>query len=83
VCGPRNQISSSRDSIHPAEAMSIPRMVGLILLIEVVYGTALAVAVPHGTGAVAIAMAATFLLATLVTRRVGGYEPMTANFKTP
>jgi hypothetical protein len=62
--------------------MSIPRLAGLILLVEVVYVLAMAVAIPHGNGAVAIVIAATFLLATVISRRVGRCQPTSTNLKT-
>lgn len=59
------------DSSFATEGMSIPRLAGLILFVEVVYLSALAFAIPRGTGAVELAFAASFLLATAISRRVG------------
>ena len=48
--------------------------------------SALAFAVPRGTGAVALAFVATFLLATVICRRVvdptSTHQPITTNLKT-
>ena len=78
---PRVRRASGDESGIPAEWMSIPRLAGLILLVEVVYVSALAFAVPRGTGAVALAFVATFLLATVISR-VGRCQPTSTNLKT-
>jgi hypothetical protein len=79
---PEKQRASRVDSIFPAEGMSIPRLAGLILLVEVVYVSALAFAVPRGSGAVALAFTTTFLLATVISHRVGRCQPASTNLKT-
>ena len=79
---PRVRRASGDESGIPAEWMSIPRLAGLILLVEVVNVSALAFAVPRGTGAVALAFVATFLLATVISRRVGRCQPTSTNLKT-
>ena len=79
---PEERRASRVDSIFLAEGMSIPRLAGLILLVEVVYVTALAFAVPRGSGAVALAFVTTFLLATVISHRVGRCQPASTNLKT-
>jgi hypothetical protein len=59
--------------------MSIPTLAVLILLVEVVYVTALAFAVPRGRGAAAIAIVTTFLLARVISSPVGRCHPTSAN----
>jgi hypothetical protein len=76
---PEERRATRRDLTFPADGMSILRLAGLILLVEVVYVSALAFAVPHGTGAVALAFVATFLLATVISHRVGRFQPTTTN----
>ena len=44
--------------------------------------SALAFAVPRGRGAVALAFVATFLLATVISRRVGRCQPMSTDLET-
>ena len=70
------------DSSVATEGMSIPRVAGLILFVEVVYLSALAFAIPRGTGAVELAFAASFLLATVIGRRVGRCQPTSSNLKS-
>jgi hypothetical protein len=55
--------------------MSVPRLAGLILLVELGYVSVLAFAVPARSGAVALALATTFLLAIVISRRVGRCQP--------
>ena len=70
---PEERRASGVDSIVLAEGISIPRLAGLILLVELVYVSALAFAVPTGSGAVALAFTTTFLLATVISRRPGRF----------
>ena len=53
---------------------------------ELVYVSALAFAVPRGSGAVVLAFLTTFLLATVICRRVveptGTHQPIITNLKT-
>ncbi len=83
---PEERRASRVDSIVLAEGISIPRLAGLILLVELVYVSALAFAVPRGSGAVALAFVTTFLLATVIFHRVveptSTHQPITANLKT-
>jgi hypothetical protein len=79
---PEGRRARRADSIFPTERMSIPRLAGLILLVEVVYVSALAFAVPRGRGAVAIAIVTTFLLARVISSRVRRCQPMSANQPT-
>ena len=79
---PEGRRATGVDSTFPAEGMSILRLAGLILLVEVVYVSALAFAVPRGTGAVALAFTTTFLLATVISHRVGRCQPASTNLKT-
>jgi hypothetical protein len=79
---PEERRASGVDSIFPAEGFSIPRLAGLILLVELVYVSALAFAVPRGSGAVALAFTTTFLLATVISHRVGRCQPASTNLKT-
>jgi hypothetical protein len=79
---PEERRAGRADSIILAEGVSIPRLAGLILLVELVHVSALAFAVPRGSGAVALAFTTTFLLATVISRRVGRCQPASANLKT-
>jgi hypothetical protein len=83
---PHERTAGRADSIVLAEGISIPRLAGLILLVELVYVGTLAFAVPRGSSAVALAFATTFLLATVICRRVveptSTHQPITTNLKT-
>jgi hypothetical protein len=83
---PEERRAGRVDSIVLAEGISIPRLAGLILLVELVYVSALGFAVPRGSGAVALAFVTTFLLATVICRRVveptSTHQPITANLRT-
>jgi hypothetical protein len=83
--GRPDRAASRVDSIFLAEGMSVPRLAGLILLLELVYVSAVAFVVPGGSAAVALAFVTTFFLATIISRRVGRCQsastnqPMTTN----